>query len=192
MNLKEIKSAIESLLFAWGDSLSLKKISNILEITIEEAKEGMKELQDDYQEDKKGIYILEVNNSYQFTTARKNYEYIQKLCKISSNKGLSKVGAEVLAIVAYKQPITKFEIDQIRGVNSDKAITQLLERELIVIKGRLEKIGRPIIYGTSEMFLKSFGFKSIKELPDITEFIGADIFINKDFSEEGTVDYETA
>lgn len=194
MNIDSIKSAIESLLFAYGDSLSTKKMSNILEVSLDEIKEAIKELLLEYNENKKGICIVEVNNSYQFATSKQNYEYIQKLCKISANKGLTKVGAEVLAIVAYKQPITKFEIDKIRGVKSDKPIAQLLERDLIYIKGRLEKIGRPIIYGTTEMFLKSFGFKSIKEMPDIKDFIGADIFISTDFSENESKeeDYETA
>lgn len=195
MEKYEIKSAIESLLFAWGDSLSAKKMANILDVVLDDVKDAIAELLEEYKEDSKGIYLLEVNNSYQFATSKQNYEYIQKLCKTSSNKGLTKVSAEVLAIVAYKQPITKFEIDQIRGVKSDKAISQLLERELIVAKGRLEKIGRPIIYGTDEMFLKSFGFKSLKNLPDISDFIGADIFVNTDFSEEveeGQVEYETA
>lgn len=190
-----IKSAIESLLFAWGDSISAKKIANILDVALADVKEAMVDLQSEYKEESKGIYILEVNNAYQFATSKQNYEYIQKLCKTSDNKGLTKVGAEVLAIVAYKQPITKFEIDQIRGVKSDKAISQLLERELIVAKGRLEKIGRPIIYGTTEMFLKSFGFKTLKDLPDIKDFIGADIFMNTDFTdnnEEGQITYETA
>lgn len=198
MNKNEITSAIESLLFAWGDSLSTKKISTILNVTLEEVKESMLDLQDEYSESKKGIYIIEVNNSYQFATSRQNYEYIQRLCKTSANKGLTKVSAEVLAIIAYKQPITKFEVDQIRGVKSDKSLTQLLERELIHVKGRLEKIGRPMIYATTEMFLKSFGFKTLRELPDIKDFTGSDIFLNTDFKEDTSeleineVDYETA
>ena len=198
MEKNEIKSAIESLLFAWGESLSAKKMSNILEVTLDEVKDAIALLKEEYQENSRGIYILEVNNSYQFATSKQNYEYVQKLCKTSANKGLTKVSAEVLAIVAYKQPITKYEIDNIRGVKSDKAIAQLIERELIYIKGRLEKIGRPIIYATTEMFLKSFGFKTIKEMPDIADFIGADMFINSDFTEdvtqleEGQVEYETA
>ncbi len=195
MDTNEIKSAIESLLFAWGESLSIKKISNILEVKVDDVKDAMILLKDEYKEETKGIYILEVNNSYQFATTRQNYEYVQRLCKTSSNKGLTKVSAEVLAIIAYKQPITKYEIDQIRGVKSDKPIAQLIERELICVKGRLEKIGRPIIYGTTEMFLKSFGFKNIKNLPDIKDFIGADMFMSTDYSEdieEGQETYETA
>lgn len=183
MNKSEIKSAIESLLFVFGEPLSAKKMSNILEVTLDEVKEVMTELLDEYNEDKKGIFILEVNNSYQFATSKENFEYVQRLCKYSHSKGLSKVGAEVLAIIAYKQPITKYQIDQIRGVKSDKPLQQLIDRELVTVKGRLEQIGRPMIYGTTDMFLKAFGFKTIKEMPKIEEFIGADVFINGDFNE---------
>ena len=183
MSKEEIKSAIESLLFVFGEPLSAKKMANIIEVTLEEIKEVMSVLLVEYTEDKKGIFIVEVNNSYQFATSKENYEYVQRLCKYSHSKGLSKVSAEVLAIIAYKQPITKYEIDQIRGVKSDKPLQQLIDRELVTIKGRLEQIGRPMIYGTTDMFLKAFGFKTIKELPSIEEFIGADVFINGDFNE---------
>jgi len=183
MSKEEIKSAIESLLFVFGEPISAKKMSNILEVTLDEVKEVMIDLIEEYREDKKGIFIVEVNNSYQFATSKENFEYVQRLCKYSHSKGLSKVGAEVLAIIAYKQPITKFQIDQIRGVKSDKPIQQLIDRELVMIKGRLEQIGRPMIYGTTDMFLKAFGFKTIKELPNIEEFIGADVFINGEFNE---------
>lgn len=184
MDIKEIKSAIESLLYAYGDSLSVIKMSNILEVSLEDVKEAISELVEEYTEDNKGIYLIEVNNSYQFATSKHNYEYVQRLIKYTHSKGLTKVGAEVLAIIAYKQPITKFEIDKIRGVKSDKPLQQLIDRDLITIKGRLEQIGRPIIYGTTEMFLKAFGFKTIKELPNIEEFVGADIFMNGDFNED--------
>lgn len=191
MEIIEIKSAIESLLFVWGESLSARKISSILEVTVDEVREAMDLIKEEYTEEEKGIFLLEVNSSYQFATSKQNYEYVQRLCKYSHSKGLTKVSAEVLAIIAYKQPITKYEIDSIRGVKSDKAIQQLLDRELIMVKGRLEKIGRPIIYGTTEMFLKAFGFKTLKELPSIEEFIGADIFMNTDFTEEEVTDETT-
>ena len=186
MTLSEIVSAIESMLFVSGDPLSARKMSSVLEIPLDQVKEAMDILLKEYQENKHGFFILEVNHSYQFATSRHNYEYVQRLCKYSHSKGLSKVASEVLAIVAYKQPITKFEIDQIRGVKSDKPIQQLIDRDLIKVTGRLEQIGRPHIYGTTEMFLKAFGLKTIKDLPDITSFIGVDIFMNGDFNEDET------
>lgn len=183
MSISEIKSAIESLLFVYGEPLTAKKMSNIMEVTLDEVKEALGLLLEEYTEEQKGIFIVEVNNAYQFATSKHNYEYVQRLCKYSHSKGLTKVSAEVLAIIAYKQPITKFQIDSIRGVKSDKPLQQLIDRELVCVKGRLEQIGRPMIYGTTDMFLKAFGFKNLKELPDIEEFIGADVFINGDFNE---------
>lgn len=186
MALSEITSAMESLLLVSGEPLSLRKMSNVIECTLDEAKESMKLLMDIYKESERGFYILEVNKSFQFATSRQNYDYVQSLCKHSHSKGLSKVSAEVLAIVAYKQPITKFQIDQIRGVKSDKPIQQLIDRDLIKITGRLNQIGRPHIYGTTDMFLKAFGFKDLKALPDITDFMGVDIFMNGDFEADET------
>ncbi len=168
--MKNIKSAIEALLFVNGDPLSIKKLSLILDQPTEKIKEAISLLKEEYNENDRGFHLIEVNKSYQFATSKQYYEYIKKLSKYSPSKGLSKVNAEVLAIIAYNQPITKYDIDSIRGVNSDKAIQQLLNRDLIEQKGRLEKVGRPMIYGTTEMFLKSFGIKSIKELPDISMF----------------------
>lgn len=183
MNLESIKSAIESMLFVFGEPLSAKKMSNILEVSLDEVKEAIERLKEEYTEEKKGIFLIEVNKAYQFATSKQNYEYVQRLCKYSHSKGLSKVGAEVLAIIAYKQPITKFDIDAIRGVKSDKPLQQLLDRELVVVKGRLEKIGRPMIYGTTDEFLKAFGLTHIKELPPIEEFVGAEIFMNGEVNE---------
>ena len=183
MTLQEIKSSIESMMFAFGEPLSTKKMSNVLEIPLDEVKSAMGELLLEYNEEAKGIYIIEVNNSYQFATSKQNFEYVQRLCKYSHSKGLTKVGAEVLAIIAYKQPITKYQIDAIRGVKSDKPIQQLLDRELVCVKGRLEQIGRPIIYGTTETFLKAFGLKNLKELPAIEEFVGAEVFLTGEFNE---------
>jgi segregation and condensation protein B len=188
MELLEITSAIESLLFVSGEALSVRKISNILEMPVEDVKNAMALLLEKYDESKDGFFIIEVNQSYQFATSRINYEYVQRLCKYSHSKGLTKVTAEVLAIIAYKQPITKFEIDQIRGVKSDKPLQHLLDRDLIKITGRLNQIGRPHIYGTTEMFLKAFGLKSIKSLPDISNFEGVDIFMNGDFTEDETTE----
>lgn len=183
MTFQEIKSAIESLLFVYGEPISSKKIANIIEVPLDDVKQVMLDLMAEYNEKEKGIFIIEVNNGYQFATSKQNYEYIQRLCKHSHSKGLTKVSAEVLAIIAYKQPITKFQVDAVRGVKSDKPIQQLLERELIAVKGRLEQIGRPIIYGTTDNFLKAFGLKNLKELPDIEAFIGAEVFVSGDFNE---------
>jgi len=179
MDLKEAKSVVESLLFIWGEPLKVKEIAKVLEISQDTVIEIVKELKKDMHENGRGIQIIEVNDSIQLCSVPKNHPYIEKMCMTSQSRGLSQPTLEVLAIIAYKQPITKYEIDSIRGVKSDKAINNLLERELIEIKGRLEKTGRPIIYGTTDVFLKCFGFKSLEELPSIDDFENLD-FLNQD------------
>jgi len=168
--IKKHQSVIESMLFVWGDPLSISKISQVLNIKLSYAEMIMQDLMYQYQENNRGIQIIETNKHYQFSTLKDNYPYIQEMCATSKSKGLSNAAFEVLAIIAYKQPITKIDIEQIRGVNSDAAMQSLIERDLITIKGKLERIGRPLIYGTTDEFLKQFGFKNIESLPPIDEF----------------------
>ncbi len=173
------KSVIESLLFVWGEPLSLQKIAKILELKPTLVERLLEEMKVRYDEQKSGLQIIEVNKHYQFATRKENYPYIEKLCANTKSKGLSNSALEVLAIIAYKQPITKLDVEQIRGVNCDSALQSLLDRELVEVKGRVEKIGRPQIYGTTHVFLKSFGFKSLSDLPDVDGLEGISIFHEK-------------
>lgn len=182
------KSVIESILFASGEAVSAKKISQVLDLPLNWTKEIIRDLMLQYNQPDRGIHIIEVNDSYQLASNRDNSAYLEKMFKTSKAKGLTQSALEVLAIIAYKQPITKGEIDYIRGVKSDKALQSLLDRELVMEKGRLERIGKPIIYGTTEMFLKSFNFKSLKELPDITSFENFRLF--EQLESEDEVDEE--
>ncbi len=170
MEEKEAKSIIESLLFVWSEPLKIKEISKVLEIPQADANRLLLELKEDLLKENRGIQLIEIKDAFQLCTKYENHPFIEKLCMTSQNRGLSQPTLEVLAIIAYKQSITKHEIDFIRGVKSDKAINNLIERELVEIKGRLEKTGRPIIYGTTDVFLKCFGFKTIDELPPMSEF----------------------
>ncbi|MCT4618696.1 MAG: SMC-Scp complex subunit ScpB [Marinisporobacter sp.] len=174
MEEKEIKSIIESMLFVWGDPLSIKLIGETLNLPPEFIRKCLIDLKKEYETYDRGIQIVEVNNNFQLCTNNKNFEYIQKLCSPPQNKGLTQAALEVLAIIAYNQPITRPEIEGIRGVKSDKAINTLVEKELITEAGRLEKTGRPILYGTTDIFLKSFGLNSLKELPSIEKFESLD------------------
>lgn len=178
------KSVIESILFASGDLVSAKKISQVLDLPLNWTREILRDLMTQYNQPDKGIHIIEANDSYQLVSNRENAVYLEQMFKTSKSKGLTHSALEVLAIVAYKQPITKSEIDYIRGVKSDKALQSLLDRQLIMEKGRLEKIGKPIIYGTSETFLKTFNFKSIKELPEISHFENYHLFEALEAAEE--------
>ncbi|MGV8980217.1 SMC-Scp complex subunit ScpB [Clostridium sp.] len=163
-------SIIESLLFVTGESLKLSVMANILECSNDFTRELLDELRVKYEEDDRGIKIISTNDGYQFVTKSCNSEYVQKLLKTNIRQSLSQASLETLAIVAYKQPITRVEIEEIRGVKSDRAIYTLSEKKLIEESGRKNVPGRPIIYATTDEFLKHFNFYSLDEMPSLEEF----------------------
>lgn len=166
---KTIKSAFESMLFTWGDPLDVKAAADVFNITKQEAMEYFLELQREYEEEGRGIVIRQINQSFQFVTREENSDYIRTLCTPVKAKKLSQSALEVLAIVAYKQPVTKGEIEAIRGIRCDRVMEGLMKKDLVCEKGRSDSVGRPILYGTTDTFLKNFGFSSIKELPQIDD-----------------------
>lgn len=165
MDIREIESVIEGLLFAAGDTLPLEKISDILEIDKKTTKLILNNMIINFQNSKRGIMIREINNSYQLCTRFEHYEYIKKLFEPRQKQALSQAAFETLAIIAYNKPITRAKIEKIRGVNSDSAITRLLEKNLIREAGRLDAPGKPVLYETTDEFLRSFGFRSYADLP---------------------------
>ena len=169
---KTIKSALESMMFVWGQPLDVKTCADILNISKEDTLQYFLELQDEYEQEGRGIVIRQVNKSFQLVTLAENAEFIERLCTPVKVKRLSQSALEVLAIIAYKQPVTKGEIDAIRGVKCDRVIDGLMKKDLVMVKGRSEGIGRPLLYGTTEAFLKNFGFNSLKELPEIEDIEG--------------------
>ncbi|MCG8540952.1 MAG: SMC-Scp complex subunit ScpB [Clostridia bacterium] len=185
MEEKEIKSIIESILFVWGEPLDIKQLAKVLELPKEKIKQYIYELNSEFEEQYRGIKIIEVNNCFQLATRLENHPYIEKMCVTSQNRGLSQPTLEALAIIAYRQPITKYEIEAVRGVKCDKPIGTLMDRELIEIKGKLEKTGRPNIYGTTDTFLRAFGFKSLDDLPEVEDFGDFDILIESDEEDIG-------
>jgi segregation and condensation protein B len=174
MEIKEIESAIESLLFAAGDLLPLEKIAEIIDVDKKTTKLIIGNMILDFQNSNRGIMIRDINNTYQLCTKIENYEYIKKLFEPRQKQGLSQAAFETLSIIAYNQPVTKSMIEQIRGVNSDSSITRLVERNLIKEAGRLDSPGKPILYESTDEFLRSFGFKSINDIPrlDIIDMHG--------------------
>lgn len=172
-----IKGIIECMLFAAGDPIPLRELSEMLEINDKRLKNIIEDMNHDYSEAKRGLYIAEFNNKYQLSTKPEYGSYVKKLIKPEGRQNLSQAAMETLAIIAYKQPITRIDIDELRGVRNGRAIATLLEKGLIKESGRMDTVGRPILYGTTEDFLKYFGFKNIKELPELIEF-------NLDFVEE--------
>ncbi len=169
---KTIKSALESMMFVWGQPLDVKTCADILNISKEDTLQYFLELQAEYEQEGRGIVIRQVNKSFQFVTRAENAEFIERLCTPVKVKRLSQSALEVLAIIAYKQPVTKGEIDAIRGVKCDRVIDGLMKKDLVMVKGRSEGIGRPLLYGTTDAFLKNFGFTSLKELPEIEDIEG--------------------
>ena len=151
---EEIKSALESMLFVWGEPLEIKPLAEIFNIHWKDLYEYMKELQEEYEFTGRGIQIREIDKAFQFYTKAENEEYIQRLCTPVREKKLSQSALEVLAIIAYKQPITRGEIEAIRGVKCERVMEGLQKKGFIEDCGRSTAIGRPILFGTSNAFLK--------------------------------------
>lgn len=168
---KNLKPIIESLLFIYEKPLTIKKIEEIIpDLRETEIKTIISELIEEYNDkEHKGIQVIEIADGFQMCTKKKYNEYIQKLLDNQKNKKLSKAALETLSIIAYKQPITKVEIEAVRGVETSGVIRHLLEIRLIRIKGRKNVPGRPILYATTENFLVYFGLKNLNELPPMQE-----------------------
>ena len=166
---KTIKSAFESMMFTWGGPLEAKMAADVLNISKQDAYDYFKELQEEYEQEGRGIVIREVNGAFQFVTREENADYIERLCTPVKTKRLSQSALEVLAIVAYKQPVTKGEIEAIRGIKCDRVMEGLMNKKLVEAVGRSEAIGRPVLYGTTDTFLKNFGFTTLKDLPEIDD-----------------------
>lgn len=167
MDIKDIESVIEGLLFAAGDPVPLEKLAEILEQDKKTMRLILSNMAVSLQNSKRGIMLRELNGSYQLCTRPEHEQYIQRLVEPRQKQALSQAAYETLSIVAYNQPITRARIEAIRGVNSDSAISRLIERNLIREAGRLDAPGKPMLYETTEEFLRSFGFKSINDLPII-------------------------
>ncbi len=183
-------SIIESLLFASGEPLSLKDISEIIELNTLDTKEILQKMIREYEIEKRGIKLIEIEKKYQLVTKEENSCFIEQLLKTNSSQSISQAALETLSIVAYKQPVTRVDVDEIRGVKSDRALQTLLQKSLIKETGRLDVPGRPILYSTTEEFLKHFGLESIKELPSLEELL--EEFQEEDivFNEQATVNNE--
>ncbi|MFR8536137.1 MAG: SMC-Scp complex subunit ScpB [Lacrimispora saccharolytica] len=165
--VEHTKAAIEAVLFAMGDSLELSKIAKAIGHDTETTRKVLQNMMDDYQKEDRGIRIIELENAYQLCTKQEYYEYLVNIALQPKKAVLSDVMMETLSIIAYKQPVTKIEIEKIRGVKSDHAVNKLIEYNLVQEVGRLDAPGRPILLGTTEEFLRNFGVDSTDNLPTI-------------------------
>ncbi len=185
--LIEWQSIVEALLFASGDEgLSLKQLVTVLDLEEQEVLEIIKDLEKSYQAKERGIELVEVAGHYQLTTKKEHSSYLKRLVETPVNTSLSQAALETLAIIAYRQPITRAEVEEIRGVKTERPIHTLVTKALIKEVGRAEGTGRAILYGTTKEFLEYFGLKSIEELPPLPDKTGdayeqeeADLFFEK-------------
>ena len=169
MTAETINAAIEAILFANGSSVEPSRIATALEISEAEAKERLEALMNEYQQSGRGITIIRLKDSYQMVSVKEYAPYIRTVMDLRRNTPLSQAALEVLAVIAYNQPVTKAFVEQIRGVDCSGVIGSLTSKDLIEEKGRLELPGSSLLYGTTENFLRCFNISSIEELPPLPE-----------------------
>lgn len=165
MEKKQRKAKIEAILFAMGEAVEIERIAEALFCEEELVRDSILEMQKEYEEENHGIQIIELNQSVQLCTKPSMYESLARIARVPKKYVLTDILLETLSIIAYKQPITKIEIEAIRGVRSDHAVNKLIEYRLVCEVGRKNTPGTPIVFGTTEDFLKSFGIESLDDLP---------------------------
>ena len=172
------------MLFVWGEPLPAGEAAQVVGLSEKEAVRIFEELRDEYFMQQRGIQIRRINKSYQFVTKPENADAIRQLCTPVRVRRLAQAALEVLAIIAYRQPVTKGQMDEIRGVKCDRVVEGLLKKGLVRERGRAQSVGRPMLYGTTDRFLEQFGFESLKDLPEIDDITGI-VDVGADFDENG-------
>ena len=165
MRTKQLESIIEAILFTMGDSVEVSKIASAIEQDVPTTEKLIHNMMDKYQKEERGIRIIELDHAYQLCSKPEMYEYLIRVAKQPKRHVLTDVLLETLSIIAYKQPVTKLEIEKIRGVKSDHAVSKLVEYDLVEEVGRMDAPGKPLLFGTTEEFLRRFSVHSLDELP---------------------------
>ncbi len=168
MERQKAKAVLEAILFTMGESVELDRLATVIEEEKAVTKELLMELKEEYAARQGGMTLIELDDAFQMCTNADMYEYLIKIAKTPRKYVLTDTVLETLSIVAYKQPVTRSEIEKIRGVNCDHAVNRLVEFGLIAEVGRMDAPGRPLLFGTTEEFLRSFGVKSLEELPELS------------------------
>lgn len=161
------EAVIEAVLFTMGESVEISRLAELIEEDVRTTKSILKDMAEKYEEEDRGIVLTQFDSAVQLCTKAEMYEYLIKIAKTPKKMTLTDAVLETLSIIAYKQPVTRVEIERVRGVSCDHAINKLLEYDLITELGRLDAPGRPLLFGTTEQFLRCFGVKSIEELPEL-------------------------
>lgn len=167
MEIEKLQGAIEAILFTMGDSVELEKIAAAVGHDENTTRKIIHNMMDRYDAEDRGIRIIELDNAFQLCTKKEMYEYLIRVAKQPKRYVLTDVLLETLSIIAYKQPVTKLEIEKIRGVKSDHAVNKLVEYGLVEETGRMDAPGRPLLFGTTEEFLRRFSVQSLDELPSL-------------------------
>ena len=169
MERQKAKAVLESILFTMGESVEVDRLSSVIEEDKKATRQILLEMKEEYDGREGGITLMELDGSFQMCTKAEMYEYLVKIAKTPRKYVLTDTLLETLSIVAYKQPITRLEIEKIRGVSCDHAVNRLVEFGLIAEVGRMDAPGRPLLFGTTQEFLRSFGVKSLEELPELSQ-----------------------
>ena len=165
---EQVEAIFEAILFTMGETVEIRKLAEVAGIDLRRAKKILQKMEEQYREQNRGIMLTQFDSAVQLCTKPETYEYLIKIAKTPKKLSLTDTVIETLSIIAYKQPVTRLDVENIRGVNCDHAINKLLEYDLITELGRLDAPGRPILFGTTEQFLRSFGVKSLEELPELS------------------------
>ncbi len=169
LKIKRLEAVIEAILFTMGDAVELERIAAAVGHDEDTTRKVIRNMMDRYEEEDRGIQIVELDGAFQMCTKASMYEAIIQIAHMPKKYVLTDVLLETLSIIAYKQPITKIEIEAIRGVKTDHAVNKLVEYNLVCEVGRLDAPGRPILFGTTEDFLRHFGIHSLEELPVMSQ-----------------------
>ena len=167
VEINKLEGVIEAILFTMGESVELNKIAAAIEPDEETTRKILHRMMDKYEAEDRGVRIIELEDAFQMCTKTQMYEYLIRVAKQPKKYVLTDVLLETLSIIAYKQPVTKLEIEKIRGVKSDHAVNKLVEYNLVCEKGRMEAPGKPILFGTTEEFLRRFSIQSVEDLPSL-------------------------
>lgn len=168
MERQQAKAVMEAILFTMGESVEISRLANVIEEDVKTTNQLLEEMQEAYNIEDRGIRIIRLEDAVQLCTKPEMYEHIIKIAKTPRKFVLTDTLLETLSIIAYKQPVTRIEIEKVRGVGCDFAVNKLLEYDLITELGRLDAPGRPLLFGTTEQFLRCFGVRSLEELPEMS------------------------
>lgn len=168
MDRTKAEAVIEAILFTMGDTVEISKLAEVIEENVRTTKTILKEMAEKYAKEDRGISLIQFDDAVQLCTKADMYEYLIKIAKTPRKITLTDTVLETLSIIAYKQPVTRLDIERVRGVSCDHAINKLLEYDLITELGRLDAPGRPLLFGTTEQFLRCFGVGSLEELPELS------------------------